>query len=135
MKSTVAGLAIATLLTMSVTTALGAQELERGTWTGRMSTLAPPHGVPSVAVTFEVGGTDGALSIVMSVPPVGQSISFNEVALSGDELTFWWEPGPRVDCTLLRKQDGSFEGTCAEGSGAAGEGVLTMVPPSGEDRS
>ena len=65
---------------------------------------------------------------------MGQSISFYEVALDGDELTFWWEPGPRVDCTLLRKEDGSFEGTCTDG-GADGEGTLTMVPPSGEDRS
>ena len=130
MNRTAAGLAIVTLLGTWVTTPVGAQELERGTWTGTMS----PPGSPSVAVTYEVGETDGALSIVMSVPEVGQSMAFSDVKLNGDELTFWWEPGPRVDCTLLRKEDGSFEGICTEGSGPDGEGTLTMLPPSGEDR-
>ena len=125
MKRTAAGLGIVTLLAMWITTPVGAQELERGTWTGTMS---PPQGA-SVAVTYEVGETDGALSIVMSAPGLGQSMTFSDVKLNGDELTFWWEPGSRVDCTLLRKEDGSFEGICTDGSG---EGTLRMLPPSGD---
>ena len=109
---------------------VGAQELERGTWTG---TASPPQGSPSVAVTYEVGETDGALSIVMSVS--GESTVLHDVKLNGDELTFWWDPGGGVDCTLLRKEDGSFDGICTERTGPGGEGTLTMLPPSGEDSS
>ena len=130
MKRTGAGFGIVALLTMWVTTPVAAQELERGTWTGTMS----PPGSPSVAVTYEVSETDGALSIVMSVPEVGQSMAFSDVKLNEDELTFWWEPGTPVDCTLLRKEDGRFEGICTEGTGPDGEGTLTMLPPSGENR-
>ena len=130
MKRTAAGLGIVALLAMWVATPVGAQELAPGTWTGTMS---PPQNSPTVAVTYEVGETDGALSIVMSVP--GESTVLHDVKLNGDELTFWWDPGGRVDCTLLRKEDGSFDGICTEGTGPGGEGTLTMLPPSGEDSS
>ncbi len=125
MKST-AGLGIATLLAMLVTIPVGAQELEHGTWTG---TMTPPPG-GDVAVTFEVGETDGALSIVMSAPLVEPPMVFREVKLDGDELTFWWAPDIRLDCTLLRKENGSFEGICTDGTGPDGEGTLKMLPPS-----
>ncbi len=127
MKRTAAGLGMVTLLVMWVTIPVGAQELEHGTWTG---TLTPPPG-GEVPVTFEVGGTDGALSIVMSAPLVEPPMVFNDVKLDGDELTFWWAPDIRLDCRLLRKEDGSFEGPCSDGSGPAGEGILKMLPPSG----
>ena len=127
MKRTAAGLGMVTLLVMWVTIPVGAQELEQGTWTG---TLTPPPGI-EVPVTFEVGGTDGALSIVMTAPLVEPPMVFNDVKLDGDELTFWWAPDIRLDCRLLRKEDGSFEGPCSDGSGPAGEGILKMLPPSG----
>ncbi len=130
MKRTAAGLGIVALLAMWVATPVGAQELAPGTWTG---TLSPPQNSPSVAVTLEVGETDGALSIVMSAPGE-ESIVFRDVKLNGDELTFWWQSGGGIDCTLLRKEDGSFEGICAERRGPE-EGTLTMLPPSGEDSS
>lgn len=66
---------------------------------------------------------------------MGQSFPFTEIVLDGDELTFWWVADVHVDCRLLRDEDGSFEGVCTDGSGADGEGRLTMVPPPGEDRS
>ncbi len=128
MNRTAAGLGIATLLAMGVTTPVDAQEMERGTWTGTMS----PARAPSIAVTYEVGEIDGALSIVLSAPESGRSTAFSDVKLSGDELTFWLEPGTRFDCTLLRKEDGSFEGICTDGSGPDGEGTLRMLPPSGD---
>ena len=122
-KKAAAGLGMITLLAMWITTPIGAQELARGTWTGTMS----PPGSPSVDVTYEVGEGGGGLSIVMNAP---QGLTpFNDVQLDGDELTFWWEPNIRVDCTLLRKEDGSFEGPCSPAGGE--EGTLTMVPPSG----
>jgi hypothetical protein len=127
MKRTAAGLGIITLLVMWVAIPVSAQELEQGTWTG---TLTPPPG-GEIPVSFEVGGTGGALSIVMSAPLVEPPMAFNEVKLDGDELTFWWAPDIRLDCKLLRKDDGSFEGPCSDGSGPAGEGILKMLPPSG----
>ncbi len=133
MKRTAAGLGIATLLAMWVTPPVGAQEMERGAWTGTVS----PARAASFAVTFDVGETDGALSIVMSLPEAELSTAFIDLKLDGDELTFWLEPEPggtRAECTLLRKEDGSFEGNCTGGSGMI-EGTLTMRPPSGEDRS
>ena len=132
MTKTAAVLGMVTVLAIWVTTPVGAQELKLGTWTGTMS----PPGNQSVDVSYVVGETDGALSIMMSVPSMPQrgGLAFNDVELDDDELTFWWEPGGRVDCTLLRQEDGSFEGTCSDGS-ADGDGILKMVPPSGEDRS
>ena len=127
MKRTAAGLGIVSLFMMWVAIPVGAQELERGTWTG---TMTPPPG-GDIAVMFEVGETDGALSIVMSAPLVEPPMVFRDVKLDGDELTFWWVPDIRLDCTLLRKEDGSFEGICTEGTGPDGEGTLKMLPPSG----
>ena len=124
MKRTAAGLGIVALVAMWVATPIGAQELERGTWTG---TMTLPEGF-AVPVTFEVGETDGALSIVMSNPQLGDT-AFSDARLAGDELTFWWTPGIRVDCALRLTVDLSFEGTCSDGTGAAGEGILTMIPP------
>lgn len=112
----------AVLLALSWASSAGAQELEPGTWTG---TLSPPGG-EGVPVTFAVGLTDGALSIVMNNVQLGD-MPFSDERLDGEELTFWWEPGTRVDCTLLRQGDRSFEGTCSAGNG---DGSITMVPPS-----
>jgi hypothetical protein len=124
MERTAAGLGMVALVVMWVATPVSAQELERGTWTGSISL----PGGSSLPVTYQVGETDGALSITMSNPQVGD-VAFSDAGLDGDELTFWWEPGIRVDCTLLRKEDRSFEGICTDGSGAAGEGTLIMMPP------
>ncbi len=126
MKRTLAGLGIGVGLATLVTTSVDAQ-LTPGTWTGTMS----PPGSQSLSVSYEVGETDGALSIVIT--GMGQSFSFNDISLKGDELTFWWDPEDmRIDCALVRKEEGSFEGICTD---AVGEGTLTMVPPSEEDRS
>jgi len=126
MMRTATGLGIFVLVAMWAATSAGAQELEPGAWTG---TLTPPGGA-GVPVTYEVGDTNGALSIVMNNPQLGD-ITFNEPQLEGDELTFWFEPGTRVDCTLTRKDDRSFDGSCSDGRGADGQGVLTMLPPAG----
>jgi hypothetical protein len=78
-----------------------------------------------VPVTYRVGINGGALQIVMNNVQLGDML-FNEPRLSGNELTFWWEPGTRVDCTLTRQEDRSFEGTCSAGNG---DGAIKMVPP------
>ena len=123
MKTPLAALAAALLLLAHAVPA-SAQELTPGVWTG---TMTPPGGQP-FNVTYEVGRVDGALAIAMTSILVQEVIRFRDIELSGDELTFWWEPGVRVDCTLRRTESGSFEGACAPGGGG-GEGALTMVPP------
>jgi hypothetical protein len=122
---TLTGFGIIVLATMWAATSAGAQEIEPGAWTG---TLTPPGGA-DVAVTYEVGDANGALSIVMNNPQLGD-IEFNDARLEGDQLTFWFAPGTRVECTLTRKEDRSFDGSCSDGRGADGQGALTMTPPS-----
>lgn len=127
MKKMAAVLGMVAVLGMWVATPAAAQELAVGTWTGTMT----PPGDQGVDVTYDVSMTDDdELSIVMSVAMMGESIEFFDIALDDDELTFWWSPGVRLDCSLARQDDGSFEGVC--GDGAGGDGILLMVPPEGE---
>jgi hypothetical protein len=125
MKTT-RSLAVAALLMSGAMAPAAAQELTHGVWTG---TMTPPGGRP-VTVTYEVGLLDGVLAVAMRSLMVQEVIRFREVRLVGDELTFWWEPGVRVDCTLRRTAEGAFEGPCAAGGGDEA-GALTMVPPQG----
>jgi hypothetical protein len=81
-----------------------------------------------MTVSYEVGQVDGALAIAMTSVLVQEVIRFQDVELSQDELTFWWEPGVPVDCTLQRTESGTFEGPC-EPRGGGPPGALTMVPP------
>jgi hypothetical protein len=127
MIRTASGLVALAVLAMSGAAPAGAQELAQGTWTG---TMTPPGGA-AIPVTYEVGESGGTLSVVMRSVEVEGEMAFNDVQIVGSELTFWWEPGVRVDCTLLRTEAGSFEGSCSDGSGSSGEGRLTMLPPTG----
>ncbi len=126
MKRAAARLGMVTLVAMWVAAPIGAQELERGTWTG---SIALPGG-SSLPVTYVIGDTDGALSVVISNGRVG-GVVVRDGRFAGEGLRLWWEPGIRVDCSLLRKEDGSFVGVCSDGAGTTGEGTLTMMPPSG----
>jgi hypothetical protein len=128
MKKTLAALAAVsmTLLTPLLTPLpASAQQLTPGVWTG---TITLP-GDRSFTVTYEVGRVDGALAIAMTSILVQEVVRFQDVDLSGDELTFWWEPGLRVDCTLTRTEGGGFEGPCTPDGGGGGAAALTMVPP------
>lgn len=122
-------LAAATLIVVATAAPATAQQLPYGGWTG---TMTPPGGQP-ITVTYEVGEIDGALAIVMRALMVQEVIPFHDVRVEGDALSFWWEPGIRVDCRLQRTTTGSFEGPCSDGSDR-GAGALTMVPPAaGQD--
>ncbi|MDH3207173.1 MAG: hypothetical protein OEO79_11210 [Gemmatimonadota bacterium] len=121
MKGKALGLGALVTAVLTSATPAAAQELELGTWTGLMS---PPQG-EGVPVTYQVARTAGDLSIVMNNVQLGD-IPFTDPRLEGDQLTFWWEPGTRVDCTLSRQASGAFEGSCSAGNG---EGAITMVPP------
>lgn len=120
MKWMVHGAAVAVLLSLSAA-AGSAQEMESGTWTG---TVVPPGG-EGVPVTYRVGLVEGALTIVMNNDLLGD-IPLHDARLDGAGLTFWWEPGTRVDCALQRQADRSFSGTCTAGNG---EGAISMMPP------
>ena len=71
----------------------------------------------------------GALSIVMRSAQVEGDMPFQDVRLEGSELTFWWNPGVRVNCALARTPPGGFEGSCAGEGGPEGAGRISMVPP------
>jgi hypothetical protein len=116
---------VVAMLAVLTSIPVGAQELPRGTWTG---TMAPP-GAEGVPVTFEVSGTAVAPSIVMRSELVEDDMPFRDVRVQGSELTFWWEPGVRVDCTLQRTAAGGFDGLGVGAGGPSGAGRITMVPP------
>jgi len=118
-------LAAGSLLAAALAEPASAQELAQGTWTG---TMTPPGGQP-LSVVYEVGRLDGALVVAMRSILVQEVIRFQDVRLEGDRLTFWWEPGVRVDCTLQRTEAGAYEGTCAGSGGPTGTASMTMVPP------
>jgi hypothetical protein len=119
-------LAVAVSIAAAAAPAAAQQQLPYGGWTG---TMTPPGGQP-ITVTYEVGELDGTLAIVMRALMVQEVIPFHDIRVEGDALTFWWEPGIRVDCRLERTVSGSYEGPCSDG-GDRGAGTLTMVPPVG----
>ncbi len=120
----VAGLTLAAMAPRQVE----GQGLTPGTWSGSFSN---PAGQVTLSVTYDVGGTVEAPTVSMSVSMVPEPIPFNDIRLDGQTMTFWWEPGVRVDCTLTRDASGGYAGACSDGSGS-GEGRLTMVPPDGQ---
>src|SRR5690606_33184807 len=73
-----------------------AQKLEAGKWSG---TVTPPDEPIATQVTYDVTVRGDTISITATAAEHG-SFQFSDVRLSGDTLTFWFTPGPRVDCTL-----------------------------------
>jgi hypothetical protein len=124
MKRTATILGFFALLAIRSASPASAQ-LTHGTWTG---TMTPPHG-DTISVVYEVGDTGGVLSVVMSSLDVDGEMEFHDVQVEEGQMTFWWEPGVRVDCTLLATDTGSFVGKCTDGTGPDGEGRIVMVPP------
>jgi hypothetical protein len=99
-----------------------AQQIEAGKWTGSVT----PPGEGRVDVTFDVTLKADTIGITLSVAEHG-SFPMSDVKLSDRTLTFWFAPGPRVDCTLTRRDDGAFDGNCKDSEG--GDALMTMVPP------
>ena len=100
-----------------------AQQLPVGTWTG---TVTPPND-PSVNVTYAVALKGDTLTISINAGEHG-TFPVSEAKLTDRTLTFWFMPGPRVECALTRRDDGAYEGTCAE-AGSAETAHMLMVPP------
>ena len=103
-----------------------AQKLEAGKWTG---TVAPP-GQSAVPVSYDVTMKADTIAITVNAGEHG-TFAFSDVKLSDKTLTFWFTPGPRVECTLTRREDGAFEGPCRE-SGSGETASMVMVPPKKE---
>lgn len=103
-----------------------AQKLEPGKWTG---TVTPPGEEATVQVTYDVAMKGDTIGITINAGEHG-SFSASEVKLTDATLTFWFMPGPRVDCTLTRREDGAFQGPCTDAEG--GVASMLMVPPKKE---
>lgn len=101
------------------------QALQTGTWTGE---IIPPEGFVN-AVTYDVIATNDSLAITLNVPNMG-TIPFEDIALNADTLTFSWELGVALQCSLTLQDDGSFDGECGDAQGITG--IVTMVPPKDE---
>jgi hypothetical protein len=99
-----------------------AQGLKSGTWTGAVT---PPGGAPTL-VTYDIATSGDSLSIVIHAGEHGDFSAGQERYADG-KLTFTFEPGPVVSCTLTTTADGGFSGSCFEPTG--GEAKITMVPP------
>ena len=110
------------VLLLGLPAVVAAQQLEPGKWTG---TVAPPDG-PTSEVNYDVTVRGDTVAIVVNAPPHG-TFRFHDVKLSNNTLTFWLEPGPRVECTLRRREDGAFAGSCKDPQGGIAQ--LLMTPP------
>lgn len=100
-----------------------AQTLQPGKWTG---TVTPPGEQQSIPVTFQVTVSGDTTRITVDAGEHG-SYPFSDVKLSDQTLTFWFMPGPRVDCALRLGEDGVLQGPCHDTEG--GIASMSMVPP------
>jgi hypothetical protein len=103
-----------------------AQKLEPGKWTG---TVTPPGEERATEVSYDVTMKGDTIDITVNAGEHG-SHRFNEVRLNDRTLTFWFTPGPRVECTLTRGENRVFAGTCRDSEG--GIASMVMVPPKKE---
>jgi hypothetical protein len=100
-----------------------AQKIVAGQWTG---VVTEPDG-DRTDVVYDVTVKGDTIEIIAR--PGGRgNFPFSDVKLvDAKTLTFWFTPGPRVDCKLTRRDDGAFEGPCLNPAGQ--EARLLMVPP------
>ena len=107
---------------LSCYSTLSAQSLTTGSWTG---SATGPGGNP-LALTFEVSTAGDSIAILIKTPDRGDYPVTN-AKLAGETLTFTFQPGPTVDCKLIRQADGSYLGECA-GEDAM-RATMVMKPP------
>lgn len=109
---------------------LGAQsrdstQFSMGKWTG---TAITPDG-EQVDLVYDVAMQGDTLTMSIQAGEHG-TFATHEVRLANDRLTFWFQPGPRVECTLIRQPSLEYTGECLdEGGGVA---LLKMIPPPAE---
>ena len=120
---------LASMLLLGVFAApASAQDLQRGAWTG---SITQPDG-RSFDVGFEVSGEPGDLAIEL-IPPEDsrteddERFLFKDVELTEDRLTFVWDVGVGLACSLERRPGGAWAGTCTDERGQ--DGGIVMIPP------
>lgn len=113
-------------LPLLILTPAHAQKLEPGKWSG---SVTPPGEQLAMEVTYDVTVNGDTIGITVDAGEHG-SFPFSEVKLSDKTLTFWFAPGPRVDCTLTLREDGAFAGPCRDSDG--GIASMAMLPPKRE---
>lgn len=114
---------LAAALPFLAAAAAQAQKLEAGKWTG---TITPPGEQQTVEVTYDVTLKGDSLGMTINAGEHG-SFPASEMKLASGKLTFVFMPGPRVDCTLDRQNDGAYSGTCKDAQG--GVATMVMIPP------
>ena len=92
-----------------------------GAWTGSFT----PPGAPGFPATFEFARNDAGLTLVISMTG-RETVRAENVAATADNLTFVFQPGPRLNCTLKKDAAGSYSGTCSDG---ALMGAIELHPP------
>jgi len=102
--------------------ALHAQKLETGTWTG---TATSPDG-EVYEVTYDVRMSGDTTKISVNAGAEG-TYAFSNLKILEDRITFYFTPGPTLNCTLMLQEDKSYRGDCVDEGGGAG--ILHMVPP------
>ncbi|MEO8202052.1 MAG: hypothetical protein ABI679_16085 [Gemmatimonadota bacterium] len=110
-------------LAMIVPAVCSAQAPKPGKWTGF---AVPPNETTQVPLTFDVTVNADSLGIVIHVGDEG------EVPASGGHfadktISFTFESGSSVHCTLTLNAAGAYSGDCVGDDGKAGQ--MTMVPP------
>ena len=110
------------VLGLAVPAVCSAQSLKSGSWTG---TVSPPDG-ETVAVTLDVTVKGDSLGIVIHAGEHGDFTAENGKHAEGT-ITFAFQPGIRVTCTLPRNEEGVFAGNCLGEDGSVAQ--MTMVPP------
>ena len=110
-------------LALVVPALCSAQAPKPGKWTGF---AVPPNETSQVALTFDVTGNADSLGIVIHVAEEGD-IPASEVHFTDKTITFVFEAGPVVDCSLNLNAEGAYSGDCVGDDGKTGQ--MTMVPP------
>ncbi len=96
---------------------LQAQTLETGKWKARM---LPPER-EYLDVFFNVEEAGDSLQLTIEVPaPQAWTFPVCRVRLVGDHLSFRWRPDVELNCSLVRQEDGSFQGGCLDPRGGRG---------------
>jgi hypothetical protein len=119
-------IALGAALPFLAVAAAQAQTLAAGKWTG---TVTPPNEQQAVPVSYDVTLKGDTIAITVDAGEHG-AFPFGDVKLSDGVLTFWFTPGPRVECSLTRGEDGGFQGPCRDAEG--GTARMVMVPPKKE---
>jgi glyoxylase-like metal-dependent hydrolase (beta-lactamase superfamily II) len=94
--------------------------LRTGKWSG---TLTLPDGTVMKPM-FDIAVSAGAMTIDISAD--GRTIPAADIKSDGTNLSFRFQPGPMIPCTLKKREDGAYAGTCSFG---ATDGPIVLLPP------